>query len=68
MPVSMNDAAIIDPFGRVKAKRDTQSYPTGEEKGAGNMQLPTGNVWDSLIQPVDPDGNTPSPTNPSKRL
>ncbi len=68
MPTSMNDAAIIDPFGRVKAKRDTQSYPTGEAKGAGNMQLPTGSAWDSLIQPVDPDGNTPSPTNPSKRL
>jgi len=68
MPTSMNDAAIIDPFGRVKAKRDTQSYPTGEAKGAGNMQLPTGSAWDSLIQPVDPDGNTPSPTNPSNRL
>ena len=68
MPTSMNDAAIIDPFGRVKARRDTQSYPTGEAKGAGNMQLPTGNAWDSLVQPVDPDGNTPSPTNPSIRL
>jgi len=67
--VSTPNAGMMDPFSRVKAKRDSQSYPEegGDGRAFGAGGLPVGNVRDGLVQPVDPDGNTPSPTNPSSR-
>jgi len=62
--VSSTNPAMMDPFNRVKAKRDSQGYPEqgGDGRAFGRSGLPTGNPGDGLVQPVDPDGTNPSPT------
>jgi hypothetical protein len=66
-PSSISNAGVIDPFNRVKKKRDTitDPLPNSEDTFHGNETLPTGDAWDSLVQPGSHDANTPSPHSPS---